>query len=125
MRKLAWAVIGFSLVFSFHAGLAFAGKSAVSIDAPQTAQKGSEVTIKITATHNANSAAHYTQWLKVTVNQKEVGRWEFSSGKRPEGEVFTREVKVKAVENMDVAAEANCNVHGSAGVATLKISVRD
>ena len=125
MRKLAWAVIGFSLVFSFHAGLAFAGKSAVSIDAPQTAQKGSEVTIKITATHNANSALHYTQWLKVMVNQKEVSRWEFSSGKRPEGEVFAREVKLMAVENMDVVAEASCNIHGSAGPATTKISVRD
>jgi desulfoferrodoxin (superoxide reductase-like protein) len=125
MRKLALAVVSLSLLFSFHAGLAFAGKSQASIDAPQTVQIGSEVTIKVTATHNANSALHYTQWLKVTVNQKEVGRWEFSSGKRPEGEVFTREVKLKAVENMDVVAEASCNVHGSAGVATAKISVHD
>ena len=112
MRKLALAVVCFSLVLSFDAGLAFAGKAQASIDAPQTAQKGSEVTIKVTATHNANSALHYTQWLKITVNQKEVARWEFSSGKRPEGEVFTREVKLKAVENMDVAVEASCNMHG-------------
>ena len=125
MRKLALALIGFSLFLSFHADLAFAGKAAASIEAPQAAQKGSEVTIKITATHNANSALHYTQWLKVTVNQKEVARWDFSAGKRPEGEVFTREVKLKAVENMDVAAEASCNIHGSAGPATTKISVRD
>jgi desulfoferrodoxin (superoxide reductase-like protein) len=125
MKKLALGMIGFWLLFSVQAGPAFANKSSVSIEAPKTAQKGSEVTIKVTATHNANSSMHYTQLLRVTVNQKEVGRWEFSSGKRPEGEVFTREVKLKAVENMDVAAEASCNVHGSAGVATAKISVRD
>ena len=45
--------------------------------------------------------------------------------KRPEGDVFTREVKIKAVENMDIVAEASCNVHGSAGPATAKIAVRD
>lgn len=125
MRKPGLVIISVLSLLIFQAGFAFGNKSAVSIDAPQTARKGSEVTIKVSATHNANSALHYTQWLKVTVNGSEVARWEFSGSKRPEGDVFTREVKIKAVENMDIVAEASCNVHGSAGPATAKIAVRD
>ena len=125
MRKPALVIIGVLLLLIFHAGFAFGNKSVVSIEAPKTAPKGSEVTIKVTATHSANSALHYTQWLKLTVNGNEVARWDYSSSKRPEGEVFTREVKTKVVENVDIVAEASCNVHGSAGPATAKISVRD
>lgn len=125
MRKPALVIIGVLLLLMFHTGFAFGSKSAVSIDAPQTARKGSEVTIKVSATHNGNSALHYTQWLKLTVNGNEVARWDFSGSNRPEGEVFTREVKIKVVENVDIVAEASCNVHGSAGPATAKITVRD
>jgi desulfoferrodoxin (superoxide reductase-like protein) len=125
MRKLVLAVVSFLLLFSFQAGLAFAGKSAASIDAPQTAQKGSEITIKVTVTHSANNMFHYTQWLKVMANQREIARWDYTSGNRPEAAVFTKEIKVNALEDLEVTAEASCNMHGSAGVATAKISVRD
>jgi len=121
-RKLLFALM--MLPFSsIYARPAFANKSSTSIDAPTTVPKGSEVTIRITVTHRGNSALHYTNWLRVIVNQKEITRWDFSSGKRPEAEVFTREVKLNALEHLEVTAEANCNLHGSAGPTTMKISV--
>ncbi len=51
----------------------------------QALPKGSEVTLKVTVTHSANSATHYTEWVKVTANGKEIARWNFTSGQRPEG----------------------------------------
>jgi len=117
-----------SIPFFFLAlrtGVAFANKSSTSIEAPQTATKGSEITIRVTVTHKGNSFIHYTNWLRVTVNQKEIARWDFTSGQRPEAEVFTREVKTTALEDLEVTAEANCNIHGSMGPATAKISVKE
>jgi desulfoferrodoxin (superoxide reductase-like protein) len=105
-------------------GSASADKSAVSLEGPATAAKGTEVTIKITVTHSANSALHYTEWLKVTADNKELGKWNFTSGQRPEAAVFTREVKFKVLEDTEIRAEASCNVHGSKGPGTLKISVK-
>ncbi|MGQ9777987.1 MAG: desulfoferrodoxin family protein, partial [Thermodesulfobacteriota bacterium] len=113
------------LYFSLRGGLTLANKSSTSIETPQDVQNGSEIIIKITVTHKGNNFLHYTNWLKVTVNQKEVARWEFSSGNRPEGEVFTRELKIKAKEDLEVTAEAHCNRHGSAGPTTIKILVKD
>lgn len=103
----------------------FANKSSTSIEAPQTATKGSEITIRVTVTHKGNSFIHYTNWLRVTVNQKEIARWDFTSGQRPEAEVFTREVKITALEDLEVKAEAHCNIHGSTGPATVKISIKE
>lgn len=109
---------------TLRTGIAFANKSSTSIEAPQSVQKGSEVLLRITVTHKGNSFLHYTNWLRVDVNQKEVARWEFTSGNRPEAEVFMREVKLTALDDMVVSAEANCNLHGSTGPSTVKITVQ-
>jgi len=110
--------------YSLYARSAFANKSSTSIEAPQTVPKGSEATIRVTVTHKGNNFLHYTNWLKVIVNQKEIARWDFSSGQRPEAEIFTREVKLNATEDLEVTAEAHCNMHGSTGPTTIKISVK-
>ncbi|MBM4338243.1 MAG: hypothetical protein FJ110_01740 [Deltaproteobacteria bacterium] len=111
--------------YSLYARSAFANKSSTSIEAPQTVPKGSETTIRVTVTHKGNNFLHYTKWLQVTANKKEIARWDFSSGQRPEAEVFTREVKLNAVEDLEVTAEAHCNMHGSTGPTTIKISVKE
>jgi hypothetical protein len=49
---------------------ALANKAATSIEGPTSVAKGTEVTLRVTVTHNANSASHYTEWLKVTANRK-------------------------------------------------------
>jgi desulfoferrodoxin (superoxide reductase-like protein) len=110
--------------FSLYARPAFANKASTSIEAPGTASKGSEIIIRVTATHNANSSSHHIEWLKVTANQKEIARWDYKGSNLPEAEAFTKEVKVKILENTEVTAEASCNRHGSQGPATAKILVK-
>jgi desulfoferrodoxin (superoxide reductase-like protein) len=114
-------MLGISL---FQVSVVFANKSEVTIEGPTQAGKGSEVTLRITATHNANTASHYTEWLKVMANNKEVARWDYSKENRPEGAVFTKEIKIKVTENTEIVAEASCNNHGSKGPAKHKIMVK-
>jgi desulfoferrodoxin (superoxide reductase-like protein) len=112
------------LAVFFAAQTSFADKSSVTISAPEKAAKGSEVLIKLTITHSANSYFHYTNWVSLKVNGKEVSRWEFTRDKRPEEAVFSREFKIPVNEPMEVIAEANCNLHGSAGPANWKITIK-
>jgi desulfoferrodoxin (superoxide reductase-like protein) len=101
-----------------------ADKSAASIEGPTSVAKGAEVTLRITVTHNANSPSHYTEWLKVSANQKEISRWEYTKDRRPGAAQFTKEVKIKVMENTEVVAEASCINHGSKGPAKHKIAVK-
>jgi len=125
MKKMIWFSALVLLVLVLHVGSALADKSAASLEVPETVQKGSEVTIRVTVTHSSNTFFHYTEWLKVMVNQKEIARWDYTSGNRPEGAVFTKEIKVQALENMEVTAQSSCNIHGSKGPTTATISVKE
>ena len=102
-----------------------ADKSSVTIDAPETVVKGTEITIKMTAAHDANNFLHYTNWLYIMVNDKEVARWDYSWRKKPENKTFTKEITYTVNAPVEVKAEANCNVHGSEGPQTVKIAVTD
>ncbi len=97
----------------------------MAISAPETAAKGSEVLVKLTITHSANNFFHYTNWVTLKVNGKEFSRWDFSSGNRPEAAVFSREVKIPVNEPIELIAEANCNMHGSAGPVNWKITIKE
>jgi desulfoferrodoxin (superoxide reductase-like protein) len=107
-----------------QANVASANKSETTIEGPADAAKGSEVTLRITATHSANTSSHYTEWLKVTANNKELARWDYTKDKRPEGAVFTKEIKIKVTEDAEIVAEASCNNHGSKGPVKHKITVK-
>jgi len=111
-------------ILLFQVSLAPANKSEASIEAPTEVVKGSEVMLRITATHNVNTASHYTEWLKVMANKKEVARWDYTKENRPEGAVFTKEIKIKVTEDVEIVAEASCNNHGSRGPAKHKIMVK-
>jgi desulfoferrodoxin (superoxide reductase-like protein) len=104
--------------------LGWAGKSSVTIEAPATAQKGSEITIKLNVAHDGNSVAHYTQWVSLKVNGKEIHRWEFGAFSRPESDRFSKEVKVTVNEPLEIIAEASCNLHGSAGPAKANVEIK-
>lgn len=106
-------------------GIASANQSSVAIKAPAEASRNSEVTIVITITHNANSFLHYTEWAYIMVNGKELERWPYSASNRPTGEVFSKEIKIVAAGDLDIKAEASCNLHGSAGPVTFKVAVKD
>ena len=114
-----------ALLFMCLVTTAAADKSSVTIDVPETAAKGTEITIKVTAAHDANNFLHYTNWLYIMINDNEVARWDYSWRKRPEGKTFTKEITYTVIEPVEIKAEANCNIHGSEGPQTVKLSVTD
>lgn len=124
MKKSMLLGILILTILLFQVSPAFTNRSATSIEGPTSVAKGTEVTLRITVTHNANSTSHYTEWLKVTANGKEVGRWNYTKDRRPEGAEFTKEIKINVMEDTEVVAEASCNHHGSKGPATLRITVK-
>jgi len=111
-------------ILILQGGPALANKPATSIEGPTSVAKGTEVTLRVTVTHNANSSSHYTEWLKVTANKKEIARWDYTKEKRPEAAEFTKEIKIKVMEDTEIIAEASCNNHGSRGPVTHKITVK-
>jgi desulfoferrodoxin (superoxide reductase-like protein) len=111
-------------ILLLQVGPAVANKSATSIEGPSGVAKGTEVTLRITVTHNANSPSHYTESVKVTANKKEIARWGYTKDNRPEAAEFTKEIKFKVLEDTEVVAEASCNNHGSRGPTTHKVTVK-
>ncbi len=111
-------------ILLLQVGPTLANKSAVSIEGPSSVAKGTEVTLRIIVTHNANSPSHYTEWVKVTANKKEIGRWDYTKDNRPEAAEFTKEIKFKVLEDTEIVAEASCINHGSRGPAMHKITVK-
>jgi desulfoferrodoxin (superoxide reductase-like protein) len=121
IKKILAIFLFFFIIFS---GAAFANKTSVTIEAPDTVKKGAEITIKINVTHKGNNFIHYTNWVIVKVNGEEISRWDFSSGNRPENENFSREVKYTVKGPTEIFAEGHCNIHGSAGPSVLKLKVK-
>jgi len=101
----------------------FANKSSVKIEAPQVAERGSEIRINIHVFHEGNNFIHHTNSVDIKINDKPVQRWEFSAFKKPEAENFTREVRYKITEPITIVAQSNCNIHGSAGATTRTVTL--
>ncbi len=112
-----------AVVLFANAGTVFADKTSVAISAPASAAPGSEITIRVTATHSANNFLHHTDWLYIMVNGQEIARWNYSWKNKPEGSVFTKELTYVLTDNIDIKAEGHCNMHGSKGPATAQVSV--
>jgi desulfoferrodoxin (superoxide reductase-like protein) len=115
------AAVFMVLLFSTAAS---ANKSAVTIEAPATAQNGSEILIKVHVSHEGNNFIHYTEWVHVKVNGTEVARWEYSPFNRPDSENFTKEIAVTIKGPTEIVAEASCNIHGSKGPAKIVIDAK-
>jgi desulfoferrodoxin (superoxide reductase-like protein) len=124
MRRVILFGILMLATLLFHVNVALANKAEASIEGLTHAAKGSEVTLRITVIHNANTASHHTEWLKVMVNQKEVARWDYTKDNLPERAVFTKEIRIKVTEDTEIVAVASCNNHGSKGPAKYKIVVQ-
>jgi desulfoferrodoxin (superoxide reductase-like protein) len=123
-RRKVLPVVFALLVMLFHASACWADKSATAIEAPETAARGSEIVIRVTVTHSGNSFMHYTEWLWVKANDVTLGRWDYSSGDRPDGATFTKEIRYKVEGDVVIKAKAGCNIHGSAGESVKRISVK-
>ncbi|MBC7349933.1 MAG: hypothetical protein H5U05_08170 [Candidatus Aminicenantes bacterium] len=118
-------ILVLSLLLVMLAHPLLANKSAVSIEAPAAVKAGEEVTIIVNVNHRGNSSLHYTKRLLVLANGKEIARWDFSSSSRPEAADFSREVKLKIEADTEIVAEATCNLHGSAGPASVRIKITE
>jgi desulfoferrodoxin (superoxide reductase-like protein) len=104
---------------------AFANKAAVTISAPESVKKGTEVTIKIKVTHSGNNFMHHVDWARISVDGKEVKRWDYSWTTTPESAIFEREYKQVVTAPIEVSAQADCNIHGSDGVVKAQIKVTE
>lgn len=102
---------------------AMANKTSVELTAPEKAEKGSEVTVIIHVKHMGNSAPHFTDWVSVKINGKEVKRWEYNKKERPEAGNFTLEYKFVLNEKSKIVVQGNCYKHGSAGPKEVVIDV--
>ena len=106
-------------------GNAWATKAEAKIEAPESAGKGTEITIRVTVTHSADSYFHHVEWLWIQVNGNEVARWDYTASNRPESATFTKEIKYKVEGDVEIKAKASCNIHGSAGEAVFKVLAKE
>ena len=121
-NQLVKTMLSFALVL-FIPVSAMSNKTSVDVTAPEKAEKGSEVTVVINVKHMGNSASHFTDWVAVKINGKEVKRWEYTKNERPEAGNFTLEYKFILKEKSKIEVQGNCNKHGSTGAKELVIDV--
>lgn len=126
MRQVKFLfLLGAILVMSLSfAGKACADKASVTVDVPESAANGSEITIKITVSHNADNFIHHVNWAYIMVNGKEVERWKFKWNDLPPASTFTKEIKYKMEGPAEIKADANCNIHGSKGAVIKTITLK-
>lgn len=123
-NNTALLIISFFLMSLLFTDVAFANQASVTIEAPESAVKGSEITIKVTAIHNANNIFHHIEWLSVMISGKEIARWDYTFRNLPDGEKFTKEIKYTVNDLFVIKAEASCNWHGSKGPSTAQVSIK-
>ena len=128
MKKLRieLVVAVFIFIFCISSGAAFANQSSVSLEAPNSVERGTEITIKVHVTHSANNYFHYTKWVSIKVNGEEIARWDYGKYKykRPKAKNFTREIKYIVTDDVIIQAEASCNIHGSKKKAIKKVFIK-
>ncbi len=124
MKKLTFWGTPILIALFIQIGTAIANKSSALIEGPDEVERGTEVTLRILVRHNANNLLHYTNWVKVSVNNNEIARWDYTMFQRPEAAQFIKEIKIKVMEDIEVIAEANCNLHGSQGPVMHRIRVK-
>ncbi len=123
-RLIILCTVLIALVFVLQGNKAFAGKSSIRIKVPETAVAGEVILIQLNVSHQGNNFIHYTNWIYVTINGREVKRWTFSNFDKPESENFTRTINHTMTGPIEITAEADCNIHGSAGIVKKNVAVR-
>ncbi|MCJ7617169.1 MAG: class II SORL domain-containing protein [Desulfobacterales bacterium] len=127
MKKLKIELVVAVFIFiSCFSSAAFADKSSASLEAPDSVERGTEITIKVNVTHSANNFFHYTKWVYIMVNEEEIARWDYSNykNKRPEANNFTKEIKYIVTDDIIIQAESSCNIHGSKKKAIKKVFIK-
>jgi len=106
-------------------GNAWANKAEAKIEAPESAGRGSEITIRVTVIHSANNYFHHVEWLWIQVNGNEIARWDYTASNRPEEATFSKEIRYKVNGDVEIKAKASCNMHGSAGEVAIKVLAKE
>ncbi len=123
--RIQSTLIALLLFMLVTATSAFADKASVTITAPESVKAGTEVTIKIKVVHSGNNFIHHVDWAEISVDRKEVKRWDYSWGSTPEAGTFEREIKQIVTVPIEVSAQADCNIHGSNGAVKIQIKVTE
>jgi desulfoferrodoxin (superoxide reductase-like protein) len=123
MKNLSMKFMFAIALLSFFSVTASANKTSVEVEAPEKAKKGSEVTVVINVSHMGNTKAHFTDWVSVKINGKEIKRWEYTKSKLPEAAKFTLKYKFVLNEKSTIEVKGNCNKHGSTGSKTVVIDL--
>jgi len=123
-RLIVLYTVFVALVLVLHVNKAFANKASVQIEVPESAAVGKVILIQLHVSHEGNNFIHYTDWVYVTINGSEVQRWTFSNFDRPESENFTRTINHTMTGPIEITAEADCNIHGSAGIAKKNVAIK-
>lgn len=114
-------VLKFALFLFAFSSVASANQTSVVLSGPAAVAAGTEVTITVTVSHRGNSARHHTRWIWIKAGGKEIARWDFDVSRLPEGEIFSREVKITVVEPVKLTAQGHCNLHGGKSPAELTV----
>lgn len=104
---------------------ALADKASVTISAPDSVKRGTEVTVTVQVTHSGNNFLHHVDWATVSAGGKELARWKYSWRNLPETASFVREIKIVVDAPVSITAEADCNIHGNKGPQTKTINVTE
>lgn len=118
-------LVVFAVLLAMTGASTLANKTTIEIQAPEEAEKGTEITITLNVSHNRNSRLHHTDWVYLKINGEEVKRWEYEGDSLPPDADFTLEFKYVIEEELTIEAEGNCNLHGSDGVHQVIVKVRE
>jgi desulfoferrodoxin (superoxide reductase-like protein) len=123
-RRIVLYTVFVALVLVLQWNIAFAGKASVQIKVPESASAGEVILIQLHVSHEGNNFIHFTDWVYVTINSSEVKRWTFSNFDKPESENFTRTINHTMTGPIEIKAEADCNIHGSEGIAKKNVAIK-
>ena len=120
--KTLYSII-FTIMFIAVSSFTYANKTAVKIIVPAKVAKGSQITITINVMHKGNTAGHYTDWVYLKINGKEVKRWLYDKTNLPADANFTLYYTYTVTDKtINLEAMGDCSIHGSAGVNKASIN---
>lgn len=103
----------------------FADESVVEIEAPTDAPSGEEIDIILHVSHDGNNFIHHTNRVVLRINGEMVKEWEYGTFSKPEAADFSISFSYPLKKNLEIEAEAFCNLHGSENTAVKTLSVED
>lgn len=109
----------------FWSPAVFADESAVRVEAPAKAAAGEEIVIVLHVSHDGNNFLHHTNRVELRINDEMVKEWEYGTFSKPEAENFSVSFTFLAKQDLEIKAEAFCNLHGSKNTDVKTVSVEE